>query len=68
MSEWTEEVSEFELPDFTGDDVAYVGEATIAHEALDAGIKTDPSKLPVLDNSDYEVVINNTIKPMTPMW
>lgn len=67
MSELEEQVPEFELPDFTGDDVAYVGEATIAHEALDAGIKADPAKLPVLDNSNYEVVINNTIKPMTPM-
>lgn len=67
MSELEEQVPEFELPDFTGDDVAYVGEATIAHEALDAGIKADPAKLPVLDNNDYEVVINNTIKPMTPM-
>lgn len=56
-----------DLPNFTGDDASYIGDASLAREAMEAGVQITPSQLPDQNNNqDYEVVIDHNFKPLDP--
>lgn len=55
-----------DLPDFSGDDAAAVGDASIILEAVEAGVKLNEDILPTIEQPETKVALETTFKPPEP--